>query len=119
MKVCRVVGTVVATIKHPTLVGTKLMAVQPLDEHQEPEGSSFLAVDRAQAGVGDIVLVNSEGNGARQLIGIEQLPIRSIIVGIVDSVDVDADALSRTADADALGRTANADADANATSRVG
>jgi microcompartment protein CcmK/EutM len=89
MKLCRVAGTVVATVKHPTLAGTTLLAVQPVDEHQRPVGSSYLAVDRVQAGVGDLVLVNSEGGGARQLVGLTQSPLRSLIVGIVDRVDVE------------------------------
>ncbi|PID38756.1 MAG: hypothetical protein CSA24_00270 [Deltaproteobacteria bacterium] len=91
MKLCRVVGTVVAAVKHPTLVGTKLLAVEPVDEDRCPAGSSYLAVDRVQAGVGDLVLVNSEGGGARQLSGLSQSPMRSLIVGIVDRVDVEVD----------------------------
>lgn len=87
MKLCRVLGTVVATAKHPVYVGRKLMVVQPVDEQGREQGHSFLAVDRVQAGEGDLVLVNSEGSGARQLIPIEKLPIRSLIVGIVDQVD--------------------------------
>jgi len=87
MKLCRVLGTVVATAKHPVYVGRKLMVVQPVDELGQAQGHSFLAVDQVQAGEGDLVLVNSEGNGARQLIPIEKLPIRSLIVGIVDQVD--------------------------------
>ena len=87
MKLCRVLGTVVATAKHPTYIGHKLMVVQPVDERDAPQGASFLAVDRVQAGPGDLVLVNQEGNGTRQLLQIEQLPIRSLIVGIVDQVD--------------------------------
>ena len=66
--------------------GRKLMVVQPLDERREPAGSTFLAVDRVQAGVGDLVLVNSEGNGARQILAGRDLPIRSVVVGIVDDV---------------------------------
>ena len=89
MKICRVTGTVVATVKHPTLVGTKLMTVQPLDGDQRPVGGSYLAVDRVQAGVGDLVLVLSEGNGSRQLTGETLSPMRSMIVGIVDHVDVE------------------------------
>jgi len=58
-----------------------------VDELGQAQGHSFLAVDQVQAGEGDLVLVNSEGNGARQLIPIEKLPIRSLIVGIVDQVD--------------------------------
>ena len=63
--------------------------VEPMNEAGAPSGKSFLAVDRAQAGEGDTVLVMSEGNGVRQLFKVEKtadLPIRSVIVGIVDEV---------------------------------
>lgn len=90
MKLGKVVGTVVATAKHPAFVGHKLLMIQPVDERGEASGNTFLAVDRVQAGVGDTVVVNQEGSGARQLIlgdPAGKLPIRSVIVGIVDSVD--------------------------------
>jgi microcompartment protein CcmK/EutM len=87
MKLCRVKGTVVSTAKQEVYHGWKLMVVQPVDEQGREQGHSFLAVDRVQAGEGDLVLVNSEGNGARQLFQIEKLPIRSLILGIVDQVD--------------------------------
>ncbi len=88
MKLCRVTGNVVATVKHPTYRGHKLMVVQPLDEEQRDAGATFLAVDLVQAGPGDTVLVMQEGNGVRQILKEQKLPIRSIIVGIVDAVDV-------------------------------
>lgn len=89
MKICRVLGTVVSTAKHPTYSGRKLLVVQPLDEAGQPVGASFLAVDDVQAGKGDVVLVNQEGNGARQILRMgQQVPIRSLIVGIVDRVDI-------------------------------
>lgn len=54
----------------------------------EDGSASFLAVDTVQAGPGDRVLVMREGNGVRQILGIgSQVPIRSLIVGIVDDVD--------------------------------
>ena len=87
MYVGKVSGTVVSTIKHPTYAGSKLLAVQPINPNGEPSGDSFLAVDRVQAGEGDRVLVMREGNGVRQLYGIELLPIRSLIIAIVDDVD--------------------------------
>lgn len=91
MKVCRVLGTVVATAKHPAYKGRTLLVVQPLDDSGAPAGASYLAVDVAQAGVGDTVLVSSEGNGARQILKMgEQVPIRSLIVGVIDHVHVDA-----------------------------
>jgi ethanolamine utilization protein EutN len=87
-------GTVVATAHHPSYDGHKLLVVQPVDgsakEHDGSAralGSSFLAVDHVQAGVGDLVLVMSEGNGVRQLLKQgAQVPIRSLIVAVVDDV---------------------------------
>jgi ethanolamine utilization protein EutN len=85
---CKVLGTVVATQKHPAFNGLKLMVVQPLDEREKPLGKSFLAVDHIScAGKGDTVLVMREGNGVRQLLQYERAPIRSVIVGVVDHVD--------------------------------
>ncbi|HTJ47123.1 MAG TPA: EutN/CcmL family microcompartment protein [Kofleriaceae bacterium] len=87
MRYCRVLGTVVSTVKHPTYRGRKLLVVQPLDDLGKDAGPSFVAVDEVQAGVGDHVIVMSEGNGVRQILKIgDQVPIRSLIVGIVDTV---------------------------------
>ena len=89
MNICKVVGTVVATEKHPAFHARKLLMVQPLDENQQAIGKSFIAIDHSSsAGKGDVVLVMREGNGVRQIIGDKMAPIRSIIVGIVDAIDV-------------------------------
>jgi ethanolamine utilization protein EutN len=84
MKLCKVTGNVVATVKHPTYRGHKLMIVEPIDP---TVGKSFLAVDLVQAGPGDTVLVMQEGNGVRQILKEKVLPIRSVIIGIVDSYE--------------------------------
>ena len=55
MKLAKVIGTVVATVKDPTLQGQKLLLIQPLDHLMEPEGEPVTAVDAAQAGPGDLV----------------------------------------------------------------
>jgi microcompartment protein CcmK/EutM len=90
MMLGRVEGTVVATAHHPAFDGRKLLIVQPLDENQKPTGTSILAVDMVQAGVGDVVLVNREGNGNRQILKMGPIvPIRSCIVAIVDRVDAE------------------------------
>lgn len=87
MILCRVMGSVTATEKHPAFAARKLLIVQPLDEQKREMGKSFLAVENiAQAGKGDLVLVMREGNGVRQILGDKTLPIRSIIVGVVDEV---------------------------------
>jgi ethanolamine utilization protein EutN len=89
VNLCRVLGTVVATEKHPAFHARKLMVVQPLDELQRPNGKSFIAVDHSsQAGKGDLVLVMREGNGVRQVVGDKMAPIRSLIVGVVDAVEL-------------------------------
>lgn len=89
MKCCRVVGPLWAAAKHPAFQGHPLFVVQPLDEHGADAGGSFIAIDHVQAGIGDKVLVLTEGNGVRQILKQgDQTPIRSIIVGIVDQVDL-------------------------------
>ena len=87
MTLCKVLGSVVATQKHPAFQGRKLMVVQPVDQQQKAQGHSFLAVDHtSSAGAGDVVLVMREGGGVRQVLGDKTLPIRSLIVGVVDQV---------------------------------
>ncbi|MEO8703664.1 MAG: EutN/CcmL family microcompartment protein [Kofleriaceae bacterium] len=89
MKHCRVVGPMWAAVKHPAYAGRPLFVVQPLDETGKDSGASFVAVDTAQAGVGDQVLVLTEGNGVRQILKQGDIvPIRSVIVGIVDHVEI-------------------------------
>ncbi|TMA22160.1 MAG: hypothetical protein E6J85_05570 [Deltaproteobacteria bacterium] len=83
---CRVLGPVIATVKHEAFRGLKLLVVQPVDETGNAAGDSFIAVDRMSgAGEGDTVLVLREGTGIRQLFG-GKLPIRSCVVGVVDQV---------------------------------
>ena len=85
----KVVGTVVTTISHPHYKNYRLLVVQPLTlSDDKPEGD-FIAIDNTQAGVGDTVLVNREGNGARQALNNPDGAIISVIVGIVDSLYVD------------------------------
>jgi microcompartment protein CcmK/EutM len=85
----RVTGTVVSTVKDPGYDGRRLMIVAPIDERGAPTGEEFLAVDHAQAGIGDRVLVLLEGNGVRQVLGVtgKMVPILELIVGVVDRVD--------------------------------
>ena len=88
MRYCRVVGPMWAAVKHPAFTGHPLFVVQPLDDKGADSGSSFVAIDHVQAGVGDKVLVLTEGNGVRQILKQGDItPIRSIIVGIVDAVE--------------------------------
>ncbi|MCK4515678.1 MAG: EutN/CcmL family microcompartment protein [Spirochaetaceae bacterium] len=88
MTLCRVVGNVVSTVKHPVLTGHKLMVCKPVDPASgKPCGSRVVAVDTVQAGIGDMVLVIDEGNAARKILGDATAPIRTVIAAIVDRVD--------------------------------
>ena len=89
MFVGRVIGNVVATIKHPALEGRTLLLVQPLTPDGEPKGPPVIALDAAQAGSGDRVLVLDEGNGAAQVFGRPRGPVRTVVVGVVDEVTQD------------------------------
>ncbi|HEX6386755.1 MAG TPA: EutN/CcmL family microcompartment protein, partial [Anaerolineae bacterium] len=79
---------VVATIKHEAFHGRKLLIVDQLDTDGEPTGAYDICVDTVQSGVGDRVLVIDEGNGARQILNRKEAPVRAVIVGIVDDVEV-------------------------------
>ena len=87
MKLARVIGNVVATQKHPCYRGHKMLIVQPVDENGADSGVSFLSCDTVNAGPGDLVLVEQEGNSARQLLGTRDDPFHSVIVGVVDRVE--------------------------------
>jgi len=84
----KAVGTVVTTISHPHYDKRRLLVVQPLVGEGDKDDRAFIAVDHTHAGIGDTVLVNREGNGARDVLNLEGGCIISVIVGIVDSVEI-------------------------------
>ncbi|NPV75732.1 MAG: EutN/CcmL family microcompartment protein [Anaerolineae bacterium] len=87
----KVVGTVVTTISHPHYKNRRLLVVQPLGLEGEAPDDDFLALDNTHAGIGDTVLVNREGSGARQVLNNPDACVISVIVGIVDSVYIEHD----------------------------
>ena len=82
----RVIGNVVSTIKLPVYQGYKILIVQPVNDEEEPQGESVLALDTVQSGVGDTVLVIDEGNSSRLIMNNSTAPVRTMIVGIVDAI---------------------------------
>ena len=88
MTLGRVIGNVVSTAKVEALFGYKILMVQPIDPEGNDAGSVTLALDSVQAGEGDTVLIIDEGNSARMIVGDSMAPIRTMIVGIVDQVQV-------------------------------
>ncbi|MCJ7694934.1 MAG: EutN/CcmL family microcompartment protein [Anaerolineaceae bacterium] len=85
MIIGKVVGTVVTTISHRDYKNRKLLVVQPLGLEGDDPDKDFIALDNAQAGIGDTVLVNREGGGAQQVLNNPDACVISVIVGIVDS----------------------------------
>lgn len=86
MYIGRVIGTVVATIKIDHYQDRKLLLVDQLDLQGNETGEYDIAIDVAQAGPGDTVLVIDEGNGARQVLSLDPGAVRAVIVGVVDEV---------------------------------
>lgn len=84
----RVVGTIVTTISHRSFKNRRLLVVQPLIMDGDTPDGDFIALDNTHAGIGDVVLVNREGNGARQVLKDPDAAVISVIVGIVDSASI-------------------------------
>jgi ethanolamine utilization protein EutN len=86
--IARVIGELTATRKHPTHEGLKLLLVQPLDLEGAPRGDAVVAVDSVDAGVGDRVLLTTEGYSAFSSVGRLMSPIEAAVIGVVDQVEV-------------------------------
>jgi len=89
MTLGKVIGTVVTTISHPDYKKRRLLVVQPLILPGDPAEGDFVALDNTHAGIGDTVLVNREGNGARAALNQPDGCVISVIVGIVDSLYIE------------------------------
>lgn len=83
----RVIGEIHGTIKHPFYESKKLLVIEKTSPTGVPTGDYLIAADSVGAGVGEPVLVLDEGNGARQVFGSKDGPVRSVVVGIVDHVE--------------------------------
>ncbi|MGH9489657.1 MAG: EutN/CcmL family microcompartment protein [Terriglobales bacterium] len=88
MILARVVGNVVATQKHPSHEGRKLLLVQPLGLDGQDQGPRLVALDAVDAGAGDRVLVVREGYSAMTAVGRPRSPISTAVVGVVDSTEL-------------------------------
>jgi microcompartment protein CcmK/EutM len=86
VKIARVIGTVVCSIKHPDHVGAKLLLVGPVDADGNAAEPVFVAIDAAQAGIGDYVLVVEEGKSARQVLQSKTAPVEAIVIGVIDTL---------------------------------
>ena len=89
MILARITGSVVSTIHHSIVDGHKLLLAERLDQSGKPSGGYLIAMDAIGAGQGEIVLILDEGTGARQILDDSNAPVRSIVVGIVDAVELE------------------------------
>lgn len=94
MILARVTATLTSESKDSELRGYKLLVVRPLALDPidggwdlREEGDDLIAVDRVDAGEGELVLVVKEGNAARQITGRGRVPLQAVIVGVVDRID--------------------------------
>ena len=86
MKIGRVTGTVVSTMKLESLEGIKLLLVQPLDENMEKSGNPLVACDTVQAGTGDFVIYEG-GREAALTLDNWYNPSDAAVIGIIDQLD--------------------------------
>jgi microcompartment protein CcmK/EutM len=97
MFLAKVLGTVVASQKHPKFLGMKLLLIQPQISQEKalvPQGSSIVAVDCVNCGIGDLVMF-TQGSSARMTECTKDSPVDAVIIGIVDSVEVNGKALKK------------------------
>ena len=87
MRLAQVVGNIVSTVKAETHENYKLMLVQFLDGHGQPDGPRMVAFDGVHAGIGDTVLVNLEGGSAKIILDDNEVVANATICGVVDSVN--------------------------------
>ena len=89
MYIGRVTATVTSTIRHKLYDGHKLMLVSRLNLDGSESSTYDICLDDMQAGVGDVVVVLDEGGSARQVINKRGTgPVRAVIIGIVDQIDL-------------------------------
>ena len=89
MILARVKGNIVSTQKNAQLVGHKLLIVHPIDLENNFIGKKdVVALDFVDAGIGDTVLLVQEGKAVQQILGHRKAPVHSVIVAVVDSIDV-------------------------------
>ncbi|MDG2382096.1 MAG: EutN/CcmL family microcompartment protein [Pirellulaceae bacterium] len=83
----RVIGTAVSTVKHASMNGQKLLVVQPcMADGKSPDGDPQVAIDGVGAGIGELVMITSDGANARESLQADRTPVRWTVVGIDDGL---------------------------------
>ncbi len=88
MTIGKIIGEVIATAKHETHEGIKLLLVRQLDLAEQERGAPFVAVDTLGAGIGETVLMTQDGWAAMTAVKRMKAPIDAAVIGIVDSIEL-------------------------------
>lgn len=94
MLMCRVEGSAISTIRHPSLKGWRLLICQPLDEDGSNSGLPILCLDDLGAGTHQVVIVTSDGKSVRERIGVANTPARYMSIAILDEIETEGKAES-------------------------
>ena len=94
MKIARVIGTTISTIKDPKIKGSKLLILRETDKTGEIIGKSYVAVDLVDAGVNDLVLTG-HGSSARQTFQTKECPVDAVVIAVIDHLEVDGEVVFR------------------------
>lgn len=96
MKIARVVGNVVSTVKDRAFEAKKLAIIEWLGADLKKHGVRTIAFDAAGAGAGDIVLVNSDGDAAKMMFDDNEMIGDLTICGVIDSITLDGTIIKTT-----------------------
>lgn len=88
MLISRVIGEIVSTRKHASHEGQKILLVQPLNLDGSNRGDALVAFDSVDAGVGDLVLLATEGYSAMTSVGRPNSPIDMAVIGVIDQIEL-------------------------------
>ena len=87
MDFARVIGHATATVKHPSLNGRRLLIVQMVDARDKPEGDPVIAIDDLGSRTGDRVMLSSDSEHVRKMVGRDDTPLRWLVLGIEDEAE--------------------------------
>lgn len=98
MKLARVVGNAVSTLKHEAYQSRCLLLVEPIQPDGTPSGPATIAVDYVGAGVGELVLLGGAPGVAKKVFSLDIAPIKDLVMGIIDEVEHDGTITLRATD---------------------
>ena len=88
MTLGKIIGNIYSTINHEFYNSRKMLIVEKIRPDGSSTGKYVIAVDLVDAGWGETVLILDEGNSARQMLSVTNGPIRTVVVGVIDQINV-------------------------------